>query len=79
MGIYPIGSIVLLSDSSIGRVISVNQDAPLRPDIILLIDKDGKEFDGDSGPSINLLEAKKIFIVKALDLKQLLKQQRGAD
>ena len=72
MGIYPLGSLVMMSDSSIARVIGVNKEAPLRPEIILLIDAEGTEYRGDTGPSINLLENKSLFITRALDIKDLL-------
>lgn len=72
MGIYPLGSLVLLNDGSIGRVVEVNKDAPLRPTIIVLIDREGKEYKGDKGPHLNLLGENKLFIARALDLKELL-------
>jgi HD-GYP domain-containing protein (c-di-GMP phosphodiesterase class II) len=72
MGIYPLGSLVMMSDSSIARVIGVNKEAPLRPEIILLIDAEGTEYRGDTGPTINLLENKSLFITRALDIKDLL-------
>lgn len=74
MGIYPLGSLVLLSDGAIGRVVEVNKEAPLRPSVIILVDKDGKEYRGDSGPHVNLLSEKKVFIARALDLKDLLER-----
>ena len=72
MGIYPLGSLVMMSDSSIARVIGVNKEAPLRPEIILLIDAEGTEYRGDTGPTINLIENKSLFITRALDIKDLL-------
>lgn len=71
MGIYPIGSIVLLSNSSIGRVISVHGNTPLRPELMLLIDSDGTEYKDGSGLIVDLLEEKNLFILKALDVKTL--------
>ena len=71
MGIYPIGSIVLLSNSSIGRVISVHGNTPLRPELMLLIDSDGTEYKDGSGLIVDLLEEKNLFILKALDVKSL--------
>ncbi|OQY35018.1 MAG: hypothetical protein B6241_02535 [Spirochaetaceae bacterium 4572_59] len=72
MGIYPLGSIVMLNDSTVARVIKGNPEAPLRPVVITLIDADGKEYPGDMGPVLNLLEKKDMFIVKAVDLNSLL-------
>ncbi|MDR1931803.1 MAG: HD-GYP domain-containing protein [Spirochaetales bacterium] len=74
MGIYPLGSIVLLSTSCIGRVIENNPDAPLRPKVKLMIDKDGAMLDNDKGGVIDLNTEKKVFIAKAVDPKGLLKQ-----
>ena len=72
MGIYPLGSIVMLNSSTVARVIKGNPEAPLRPIVITLIDSDGKEYPGDMGPVLNLLEKKDLFIVKAVDLNSLL-------
>lgn len=71
MGIYPIGSIVLLSNSSIGRVISVHSNTPLRPELMLLIDADGTEYKDGSGLIVDLLQEKNLFILKALDVKSM--------
>jgi len=71
MGIYPLGSIVLLSTSCIGRVIEVNPDAPMRPRIKLIIDKDGTMLDNETAEIIDLNTEKKVFIAKAVDPKGL--------
>lgn len=71
MGIYPIGSIVLLSDSSIGRVLSVHSNTPLRPELMLLIDSDGTEYKDRSGLIVDLLQERNLFILKALDIKSM--------
>ena len=67
LGIYPIGSIVQLSDASIGRVMQHKPDAPLRPLIKIMIDEEGTAHYYDDGALINLEETKKLFIVKAVD------------
>ncbi|MDR0320132.1 MAG: HD-GYP domain-containing protein [Treponema sp.] len=67
MGIYPIGSIVKLNDSSIARVINVNTDAPLRPVIQLLTDKNGNVFTSKDVVIIDLLEKRTLFIKEAID------------
>jgi len=66
MGIYPIGSIVLLNDASIGRVIGVHPDAPLRPKIKIIVDAEGNKHP-KSGEKIDLLEKKSLFIAKAIN------------
>jgi len=67
MGIYPIGSIVRLNDESVARVVNVHADAPLRPAIQMVIDKDGKVYKPGEGASVDLLQEKKLFIKNAID------------
>ena len=71
MGVYPIGSLVLLSDSSIGRVVQGNDSSPLRPDIRILISAEGEKFQNNTGPILKLENMRKLFIVRALDAKDL--------
>lgn len=69
LGIYPIGSIVLLNNSCIGRVVKHKPDAPLRPRIKVMIDEEGTAHFQDDGEIIDLAESTKIFIAKAVDPK----------
>ncbi|WP_169730449.1 HD-GYP domain-containing protein [Salinispira pacifica] len=69
LGIYPIGSIVLLNNSCIGRVVKHKPDAPLRPRIKVMIDEEGTTHFQDDGEIIDLAESTKIFIAKAVDPK----------
>ncbi|TVR59182.1 MAG: HD-GYP domain-containing protein [Spirochaetaceae bacterium] len=71
MGIYPIGSIVLLSDASIARVIEINVDSPLKPRVKVIIDAEGKEFPDDDGPVIDLHVEKSVFVAKAVNPNEL--------
>ena len=71
MGIYPIGSVVLLKDGRIGRVVDVNSSAPLRPLVKIMIDQNGREFQRDEGEVVNLAEQKDLFIARAVDPKDL--------
>jgi len=73
MGIYPIGSIVLLNTGAIARVIEGHSDAPLRPKIRILVDEFGNAFNNDDGEIINLLQEKSMFIARAIDPKELTK------
>ena len=73
MGIYPIGSIILLNNGVIARVTEVQGDAPLRPKIRILIDEFGKMFRQDEGEVIDLLTEKSLFIARALDPKEISK------
>jgi HD-GYP domain-containing protein (c-di-GMP phosphodiesterase class II) len=67
MGIYPIGSIIRLNDESVARVLSVNSNAPLRPVVELVINKNGRVFKSGEGEVIDLLAEKTLFIKKAMD------------
>ncbi|MCQ2579641.1 MAG: HD-GYP domain-containing protein [Treponemataceae bacterium] len=71
MGVYPIGSLVLLSDASIGRVVQGNDSSPLRPDIRILMSETGKKYPNNTGPVVKLEGMRKLFIVRALDAKDL--------
>jgi len=67
MGIYPIGSIVRLSDGSVARVIHVHVEAPLRPVVQVLMDEEGEILTSDKARSVDLLEVKTLFIKEAVD------------
>jgi HD-GYP domain-containing protein (c-di-GMP phosphodiesterase class II) len=71
MGIYPLGSTVLLNNASIARVIETHADAPLRPKIRILVDEFGNHSDGDHGELVDLLSEKSVFIARALDPREL--------
>lgn len=71
LGIYPIGSVVLLSDASVCRVLENRGDAPLKPLVKTIIDKDGNEFSDDTGPIVDLMQQKAVFIAKAVDANSL--------
>lgn len=74
MGIYPIGSIILLNNGAMARVTNVQGTAPLRPKIKILIDEFGKIFKQDEGDEIDLLVEKSLFIAKAIDPKEAAKK-----
>jgi len=69
MGVFPIGSIVQLNNSSIGRVSENHAEAPLRPKVELLIDEFGTKAEG--AEFLDLLSKKNLFIVKAIDPKRI--------
>jgi HD-GYP domain-containing protein (c-di-GMP phosphodiesterase class II) len=75
MGIYPIGSVIMLNNGAIARVTEVQGDAPLRPKIRLLIDEFGKVYKNDEGESIDLLTEKSLFIAQALDPREISKKR----
>jgi hypothetical protein len=75
MGIYPIGSIILLNTGAVARVTDVRGDAPLRPQIRLLIDAAGTGLGEEGGETIDLLQEKALFITRAMDAKELAKKR----
>ncbi|MFW5783759.1 MAG: HD-GYP domain-containing protein [Spirochaetota bacterium] len=79
MGIYPIGSIVLLKDGRIGRVVDVNGSAPLRPSVKIMVDENGREFQRDEGEVVHLGEERDLFIARAVDPKELGRAREGAE
>jgi len=72
MGIYPIGSGVLLSDGRLAKVTRYNSSAPLRP-TIQIISVDGVK-PQENGEKIDLLKDKKLFITQAVNIKNLMKK-----
>jgi HD-GYP domain-containing protein (c-di-GMP phosphodiesterase class II) len=76
MGIYPIGSIVLLNNNALARVLEVHADAPLRPKIRILTNENGKTFKPNEGNIIDLLAEKTLFISKAVDPQDLVSKNR---
>ena len=71
IGIYPLGSFVLLNNGSIGRVIKVNENVPLRPAVRLLVDRNGKKYENDEGAILDLAKESDIFIARAIDPKAI--------
>lgn len=72
MGLYPLGSVVLLSNAAVGRVIAVNRGAPLRPKVKIMIDETGAESsEKDDGEVIDLNEYRRLFIVRSVDPKDI--------
>jgi len=67
MGIYPIGSIVRLNDSSVARVVNVHTIAPLRPVVQTLMDDQGNIISSSKVTTIDLLAEKTLFIKEAID------------
>ena len=78
MGIYPMGSVVLLNNACIGRVIDVNNAAPLRPKVKVMIDANGREYPKDGGEILDLALDKSLFIARAIDPKELTEKNKGS-
>jgi len=66
---YPPGSIVLLNNSEIGRVVSVNKNIPLRPVVQIFYDIKGKP--PEETKMIDLSESPVLYIEKALEESDL--------
>ncbi len=71
MGLYPLGSVVLLNNAAVGRVVAVNRGAPLRPKVKVMIDETGAEASEDDGEIIDLNEYRQLFIVRSVDPKDI--------
>lgn len=71
LGIYPIGSIVILNDGTIGRVVKIHKDAPLRPELSVIVDKTGANVKHNDEQIVNLLDQKELFIAKAINPQEL--------
>jgi len=67
MGIYPLGSLVLLNNAAIGRVVETHAEAPLRPKIRIVVDEFGNQSEGENGELLDLLAEKSLFIARAID------------
>ncbi|MEM5947862.1 HD-GYP domain-containing protein [Spirochaetia bacterium 38H-sp] len=71
MGIYPLGSIVLLNNGAVGVVVDTSTESPLRPELRILIDENGKDFLSNNGPVLNLQKSKSVFIVKVVEPSEI--------
>lgn len=68
LGLHPPGSVVLLSDGSISRVLEPVYGNPLRPKVRILIDSAGTEYRQDNGAILELEKASKILIARPVNL-----------
>jgi HD-GYP domain-containing protein (c-di-GMP phosphodiesterase class II) len=75
VGIYPLGTYVILNNGSIGRVTKVNEGAPLRPSVQLLVDRTDRKLERDEGGTLDLTKEKEIFIARAIDPKAIASQK----
>jgi len=71
MGIYPIGSIVCLSNGAVGRVSEVRARTPLRPKVQILVDQFKKMYKNEEDKFVDLLAEKNLYIAKALTQEEL--------
>lgn len=69
MGIYPVGSLVMLNDSSVARVVETEINAPFLPVIKLL--SVTKTSPNKKGDIVRLKEQRSLFIIRAVDPKEI--------
>ncbi len=74
MGLYPVGSIVILNNGTIGRVKSIHQESPLRPVVEMIMTPEGRVIKENNRKEIDLFTDKKVFIVRAINLNELKKK-----
>lgn len=67
IGVYPIGSLVLLSNAAVARVVGIAPEAPRSPSIRMLIDENGRPYRDNEGTIIDLRESQDISIIQAID------------
>lgn len=71
MGIYPVGSFVVLNDGSIARVVENYKEIPLRPVVRVLVDPSGNRVEKKDQKLLDLTENSSLFIVKAVSTNEL--------
>ncbi len=73
MGIYPVGSIVILNDGSVAKVIKNHKQVPLRPVVRLLVTNSGRKLTADQQKELDLYDEGNRFIVKAVSVGEMKK------
>jgi putative nucleotidyltransferase with HDIG domain len=68
MGIYPVGQEVLLSDGTMARVIETQQQAPLRPLVVITREKDGRPAKNEK--PVDLLNQPSLYIIRAVRIQK---------
>ena len=71
MGIYPVGSYVILNDGSVGIVSKIHAEAPLRPVVRILLTGKGEKIDN---VKVNLLEKTDSFIARPFNPRDIKKK-----
>src|SRR6056297_2255785 len=73
MGIYPVGSIVILNDGSVAKVIKNHKQVPLRPVVRVLVTNSGRKLTVDQQKEMDLYDESNRFIVKAVSVGEMKK------
>ena len=68
---------MLFRSGALARVINVQGNAPLRPQLRVLIDEFGKSWNNDDGEMLDLLIEKSIFIARAIDPREYAKSKEA--
>ncbi|HEQ72167.1 MAG TPA: HD domain-containing protein [Spirochaetia bacterium] len=69
IGVYPLGSLVLLSNQTIGRVVETREETALRPTVEIIVDRHGQRLSPPA--TINLGEDRELYIVKTVNPQDL--------
>jgi len=72
MGVYPIGSLVVLNNGTVARIAEVRASTPLRPKLQVLMNKFKKLPSNEEAGFIDLLTEKTLYITGAIGPKELL-------
>jgi HD-GYP domain-containing protein (c-di-GMP phosphodiesterase class II) len=73
MSVYPVGGYVQLNTNAVAKVISADPVSPFRPTVKIMRDEFGDEL--EDGEVIRLSREKDIYIVKAIQMKQVKKDK----
>jgi HD-GYP domain-containing protein (c-di-GMP phosphodiesterase class II) len=65
LSLFPVGSIVELSNRCIGKVVKASQSSLTKPLVSLLYDENGKELSGGGSCEMDLMSSRDVSIVKA--------------
>jgi len=73
MGIYPVGSIVILNDGSVAKVVRNQKEVPLRPVVRVLVSSSGRKIPTEQQKEVDLISSSGSFIVKAVSVGEMKK------
>jgi HD-GYP domain-containing protein (c-di-GMP phosphodiesterase class II) len=73
MGIYPVGSIVILNDGSVAKVVRNQKEVPLRPVVRILVSSSGRKIPTELQKEVDLISSSGSFIVKAVSVGEMKK------
>lgn len=71
MGVYPVGSLVMLNDSSVARVLEGSVDAPFLPTVKIIVSSNKSDEKLEKGEVVVLRSQKKYFIIRAVNPKEI--------